>query len=123
MINLAPPVRYTGSYATLADATLADATLADADCVALARGFLHDPRWTWHAAAALGTDAVYPPQYLRARPEHWPGAALTPHRPTRVSGWERPDRNESGPVGSTRVSDRERSEPALRCGAPLGAAR
>ena len=27
------------------------------------RGFLHDPRWTWHAAAALGTDAVYPRQY------------------------------------------------------------
>jgi len=43
---------------------------------------INDPRWVWHAAAALGTDAVYPPQYLRARPEHWPGAALTPHRPT-----------------------------------------
>ena len=52
-----------------------------ADCVALARAFLDDPRWVWHAAAALGTDADYPPQYLRARPEHWPGAALTRHRP------------------------------------------
>jgi len=47
-----------------------------ADFVALARGFLDDPRWGWHAAAALGADAVYPPQYRRARPEHWPGAAL-----------------------------------------------
>ena len=53
-----------------------------ADCVALARGFLDDPRWAWHAAAALGAEAAYPPQYLRARPEHWPGAALTRYRPT-----------------------------------------
>jgi len=50
--------------------------------VALARGFLDDPRWAWRAAAALGADAAYPPQYLRARPEHWPGAALTRYRPT-----------------------------------------
>jgi 2,4-dienoyl-CoA reductase-like NADH-dependent reductase (Old Yellow Enzyme family) len=55
-----------------------------ADCVALARGFLDDPRWAWHAAAALGADVVYPPQYLRARPEHWPGAVLA--HPHRVSG-------------------------------------
>lgn len=54
-----------------------------ADCVALARGFLDDPRWAWHAAAALGADAVYPPQYLRARPEHWPGAALTSRQAAR----------------------------------------
>src|SRR3954452_17738132 len=51
-----------------------------ADCVAWARGFLNDPCWAWHAAATLGVDAAYPPQYLRARPEHWPGAALTQHR-------------------------------------------
>jgi len=63
----------------IVDPHQAEAIVADghADCVALARGFLDDPRWTWHAAAALGADAVYPPQYLRARPEHWPGAALT----------------------------------------------
>jgi hypothetical protein len=48
--------------------------------IALARGFLDDPRRVWHAAAALGADAVYPPQYLRARPEHR-GAARTPYRP------------------------------------------
>jgi 2,4-dienoyl-CoA reductase-like NADH-dependent reductase (Old Yellow Enzyme family) len=40
------------------------------DFVALARGFLDYPRWGWHAAAALGADAVYPPQHRRARPEH-----------------------------------------------------
>jgi 2,4-dienoyl-CoA reductase-like NADH-dependent reductase (Old Yellow Enzyme family) len=66
------------------DPRQAEAIVANghADCVALARGFLDDPRWAWHAAAALGGDSAYPPQYLRARPEHWPGAALTRHRPT-----------------------------------------
>jgi 2,4-dienoyl-CoA reductase-like NADH-dependent reductase (Old Yellow Enzyme family) len=53
----------------------AEAIVADghADCVAVARGFLDDPHWAWHAAAALGADAVYPPLYRRARPEQWPG--------------------------------------------------
>ncbi|MGH7046091.1 MAG: NADH:flavin oxidoreductase/NADH oxidase [Stellaceae bacterium] len=51
-----------------------------ADCVALARGFLDDPRWAWHAAEALGADAAFPPQYRRARPDQWPGAALAPRR-------------------------------------------
>lgn len=39
-----------------------------ADMVALARGMLYDPRWPWHAAAALGAQAVAPPQYLRCQP-------------------------------------------------------
>ena len=39
----------------------------DADMVALARGFLRDPRWTWDAADALGAEAFCPPQYLRGR--------------------------------------------------------
>jgi 2,4-dienoyl-CoA reductase-like NADH-dependent reductase (Old Yellow Enzyme family) len=61
----------------------AEAIIADgqADFVALARGFLDDPRWGWHAAAALGADAVYPPQYRRARPKHWPGAVLASAQP------------------------------------------
>jgi 2,4-dienoyl-CoA reductase-like NADH-dependent reductase (Old Yellow Enzyme family) len=36
-----------------------------ADAVALARAMLYDPRWPWHAAAALGAQASAPPQYLR----------------------------------------------------------
>jgi len=40
----------------------------DADMVALARGFLWDPRWAWHAATALGATPSIPPQYLRGRP-------------------------------------------------------
>ena len=35
---------------------------------ALARGFLWDPRWGWHAAQELGAAPRIPPQYLRARP-------------------------------------------------------
>lgn len=72
-----------------------------ADMVALARGFLDDPRWGLHAAAALGVDAEYAPQYLRARPNNWIGYRLahpeTPEietsrqadRPSN-SGWDRP---------------------------------
>ena len=39
-----------------------------ADLVALARGFLWDPRWAWHAAMELGATPRIPQQYLRARP-------------------------------------------------------
>ena len=48
----------------------AEAILADgkADLVALARGILYDPRWPWHAAAALGGEVVAPPQYWRSQP-------------------------------------------------------
>jgi NADPH2 dehydrogenase len=40
----------------------------DADLVALARGILYDPRWPWHAAAALGASVKAPLQYLRSQP-------------------------------------------------------
>jgi 2,4-dienoyl-CoA reductase-like NADH-dependent reductase (Old Yellow Enzyme family) len=46
-----------------------------ADMVALARGFIDDPRWVWHAADALGATAACPPQYLRGKRDLWPGAA------------------------------------------------
>jgi 2,4-dienoyl-CoA reductase-like NADH-dependent reductase (Old Yellow Enzyme family) len=39
-----------------------------ADMVALARGFLWDPRWGWHAALELGAEPQLPRQYLRGRP-------------------------------------------------------
>jgi NADPH2 dehydrogenase len=42
-----------------------------ADLVALARAALYDPRWPWHAAAALGATVDAPPQYWRSPPhEH-----------------------------------------------------
>ncbi|QUN05655.1 NADH:flavin oxidoreductase/NADH oxidase [Shewanella yunxiaonensis] len=39
-----------------------------ADAIALARGILYDPRWPWHAAAALGAEVQAAPQYLRCQP-------------------------------------------------------
>ncbi len=36
-----------------------------ADMVALARGFLYNPRWVWHAAEQLGQEVAYAPQYMR----------------------------------------------------------
>lgn len=44
-----------------------------ADAVALARGMLYDPRWPWHAAAALGATVQAPPQYLRCEPHEHKG--------------------------------------------------
>jgi 2,4-dienoyl-CoA reductase-like NADH-dependent reductase (Old Yellow Enzyme family) len=48
----------------------AERILADgqADAIALARGILYDPRWPWHAAAALGATVHAAPQYLRCQP-------------------------------------------------------
>ena len=81
----------------------AEAVIADgqADFVALARPMLDNPRWGIHAAAALGADIAYPPQYIRARPNNWlgfgyvhpdakpPATTLQLDRPTSVS-WDRP---------------------------------
>ena len=39
-----------------------------ADMVALARGALYDPRWPWHAAEELRSQATFPPQYQRTHP-------------------------------------------------------
>jgi 2,4-dienoyl-CoA reductase-like NADH-dependent reductase (Old Yellow Enzyme family) len=47
-----------------------------ADMVALARAFLDNPRWAWHAAERYGVKLDYPPSYARARFDLWPGAQL-----------------------------------------------
>lgn len=39
-----------------------------ADAVAMARAFLWNPRWPWHAAAALGAEVEAPQQYWRSAP-------------------------------------------------------
>lgn len=43
----------------------------DADLVAIARAVLYDPRWPWHAAAALGGQVWAPSQYLRSQPSQY----------------------------------------------------
>ena len=40
----------------------------EADAVSLARAMLYDPRWPWHAAAALGAHVNAPKQYWRSQP-------------------------------------------------------
>ncbi len=49
-------------------------TTGQCDMVAIARGFLYEPRWTWRAAHELGAEGQYPPQYARANPKLWPQA-------------------------------------------------
>ena len=43
-----------------------------ADMVALARAMLYNPRWPWHAAAALGATVSAPKQYWRCAPREFP---------------------------------------------------
>ncbi len=54
----------------ITDATQAEAIIQNnqADMVALARAFLYNPRWVWHAAAELGATVVAPQQYWRCSP-------------------------------------------------------
>ena len=54
----------------ITEPTHAEAIVAtgQADAVGLARGILYNPRWPWHAAAALGAQATAAPQYLRCEP-------------------------------------------------------
>jgi 2,4-dienoyl-CoA reductase-like NADH-dependent reductase (Old Yellow Enzyme family) len=51
----------------------AEQILADgnADMIALARAFLDDPSWGWHAADVLSAKAHFPSQYFMARGESW----------------------------------------------------
>jgi NADPH2 dehydrogenase len=46
-----------------------------ADLVSMARVFLDDPHWGWHAAKALGAEVARPVQYARAGPKLWAPAA------------------------------------------------
>lgn len=54
----------------ISDPTHAESIVAngDADLIGIARTALYDPRWPWHAAAALGGQVEAAPQYLRTMP-------------------------------------------------------
>jgi 2,4-dienoyl-CoA reductase-like NADH-dependent reductase (Old Yellow Enzyme family) len=62
----------------IADADQAEKIVAEekADMVAMARAFLDNPRWVWHAAERFGVKLDYPPPYARSRYDQWPGAKL-----------------------------------------------
>jgi 2,4-dienoyl-CoA reductase-like NADH-dependent reductase (Old Yellow Enzyme family) len=69
------PVRAVGM---IVNAKQAEEIVSDgkADMVAMARAFLDDPHWGWHAAQTLGAEVPRPPQYARTAPKLWAGAAL-----------------------------------------------
>ncbi|MFY8043602.1 MAG: NADH:flavin oxidoreductase/NADH oxidase [Rhodoferax sp.] len=60
----------TTAVGLITDANEAEAILqaGDADLIALARAFLYNPRWAWHAAARLGGEVTGFPPYWRALP-------------------------------------------------------
>ena len=60
----------TVAVGLITDPKQAEAIVAnrEADLVALARAMLYDPRWPWHAAAALGGEVRAPEQYWRCPP-------------------------------------------------------
>jgi 2,4-dienoyl-CoA reductase-like NADH-dependent reductase (Old Yellow Enzyme family) len=60
----------TTAVGLITDAHQAEAILqaGDADLVALARAFLYEPRWGWHAAAALGGEVAAKENYWRCLP-------------------------------------------------------
>ena len=68
----------------IADPEQAEEIIASgkADMVAMARAFLDNPRWVWHAAERFGVKLDYPPPYARSQPELWPGAKLARPRET-----------------------------------------
>jgi 2,4-dienoyl-CoA reductase-like NADH-dependent reductase (Old Yellow Enzyme family) len=73
--NIGIPVRAVGMIAGPEQAEEVIAS-GKADMVAMARAFLDDPRWVWHAAEHFGVALDYPPQYARSRHDVWPGAKL-----------------------------------------------
>ena len=82
-VPMAERVRREAGIATRAVGMIVSAKQAEdivaggkADMVALARAFLDDPHWAWHAAQTLGADVARPLQYARTAPKLWPGAAL-----------------------------------------------
>ncbi|MBV9953800.1 MAG: NADH:flavin oxidoreductase/NADH oxidase [Pseudolabrys sp.] len=68
------PTRAVGLIVTAQEA---ESVIAQgrADMVALARAFLDDPHWGWHAAKALGAEIPRAKQYLRVGPKLWAPAA------------------------------------------------
>ncbi len=82
-VPIAARVRKEVGIATRAVGMIAGAKQAEeivasgkADMVAMARAFLDDPHWAWHAAQTLDAEVARPPQYVRTAPKLWPGAAL-----------------------------------------------
>jgi 2,4-dienoyl-CoA reductase-like NADH-dependent reductase (Old Yellow Enzyme family) len=79
-VHLARTIKANTGLPTMAvglitHAAQAEAVLqrGDADFVALARAFLYNPRWGWHAAAELQGQVQASPQYWRSLPKEAAG--------------------------------------------------
>ncbi|WP_420101125.1 NADH:flavin oxidoreductase/NADH oxidase [Bosea sp. (in: a-proteobacteria)] len=77
-VPLARAVKEATGLPTIAVGLITEAEQAEAiigtgeaDMVGIARGILYDPRWPWHAAAALGASVKAAPQYLRSQPRRF----------------------------------------------------
>jgi 2,4-dienoyl-CoA reductase-like NADH-dependent reductase (Old Yellow Enzyme family) len=77
-VPLAAEIKRTTGLTTRAVGLINDPTQAEeilkngsADMIALARGFLDDPRWGWHAADVLRAEVHAPSQYVLARTPGW----------------------------------------------------
>ena len=74
-VPFARDIRHASGLPTMAVGLITDAQQAeailqagDADLIALARAFLYEPRWGWHAAAALGGEVKAQENYWRCLP-------------------------------------------------------
>jgi 2,4-dienoyl-CoA reductase-like NADH-dependent reductase (Old Yellow Enzyme family) len=72
-----------------------------ADLVSLARAFLHDPHWPWHAAAVLGGDVPYPQAYVRAYRSRWHRTMRAGRRPIEAQQMSTPYGSTSKPIEHT----------------------
>jgi 2,4-dienoyl-CoA reductase-like NADH-dependent reductase (Old Yellow Enzyme family) len=77
-VSFAARIRREAGLPTIAVGMITDPAQAEsivasgqADMVAMARGILYDPRWPWHAAAALGGAVEAPQQYWRSQPSQY----------------------------------------------------
>jgi len=63
----------TMAVGMITDPEQAEAILAEgqADLIAVARAFLDDPHWGWHAAYKLSAEVALPPQYQRVGLKSW----------------------------------------------------
>ncbi len=74
-VPFAEQVKKTTGLATMSVGLITEARQAEsivvdgkADLIAIGRAMIFDPRWPWHAAAALGAQVVAPRQYWRSPP-------------------------------------------------------
>lgn len=78
-VSFAEAIKKTVSISVIAVGMITEAHQAEeilqkkqADIIAIARGFLNDPRWPWRAAAALGGTVAAPKQFYRCLPSGSP---------------------------------------------------